>query len=273
MHPEHTLNCSEVHNRHWRVFRCSMLLHESVEKPVSIYLEWTWSRDKGRAESRTASMRKRLALRLSMVIGNYGANTSSSTVEWALAELTRHPDVLKRAQLERDSVVRDPASLPLMQAVVKETFRLHPPTPLSLPLMASEACEVSGYSVPKGATLLVNIWAITHDPASWPEPLEFRPARFLPGGRHESIDVKGKDFEIIPFGAGRRVCSGMSLGMRMVQPMAATLAHGFDWRLPAGMRPENLDMEEAYGLKLQRAAPLMAYPVPRLVPAAYEGRC
>lgn len=183
-----------------------------------------------------------------------GTDTSSSTVEWALAELIRHPDVLKRAQLEFDSVVGrsrlvsqpDLRSLPLMQAVVKETFRLHPPTPLSLPGMASEACEVSGYSIPKGATLLVNIWAIAHDPASWPEPLEFRPARFLPSG-----DVKGKDFELIPIGAGRRVCAGMSLGIRMVQPMAATLVRAFDWRLPAGMRPENLAMEEAYGLTLQ----------------------
>ncbi|WOK92304.1 flavonoid 3'-monooxygenase [Canna indica] len=207
-----------------------------------------------------------------------GTDTSSSTVEWALAELIRQPDVLRRAQHELDSVVgrgrlvseSDLPNLPLLQAIVKETFRLHPSTPLSLPRMASEACEVAGYAVPKGATLLVNIWAITHDPESWRQPLEFRPERFLPGGEREGVDLRGNDFELIPFGAGRRICAGMSLGIRMVQFMTATLVHAFEWGLPEGQVAEKLDMEEAYGLTLQRAVPLMVHPSPRLVAAAYE---
>ncbi|THU62143.1 hypothetical protein C4D60_Mb01t02030 [Musa balbisiana] len=210
-----------------------------------------------------------------------GTDTSSSTVEWALAELIRHPDVLKQAQRELDSVVgrsrlvteSDLPNLRFLQAVIKETFRLHPSTPLSLPRVASEACEVGGYQIPRGATLLVNIWAITHDPASWPNPLEFNPARFLPGGGHENVDLRGQDFELIPFGAGRRICAGMSLGIRMVQFMTATLVHAFDWSLPEGQKPEKLDMEEAYGLTLQRAVPLMVNPLPRLTSAAYEAGC
>ncbi|XP_020105136.1 flavonoid 3'-monooxygenase-like [Ananas comosus] len=206
-----------------------------------------------------------------------GTDTSSSTVEWALAELIRHPEILKQAQLELDSVVgrtrivseSDLPNLPTLQAIIKETFRLHPSTPLSLPRIAAEACEIDGYCIPKRATLLVNVWAIARDPAIWPDPLEFRPARFLPGGRHENVDVKGSDFELIPFGAGRRICAGLSLGLRMVQLMTATLVHAFDWTLPDGQPPEKLDMEEAYGLTLQRAAPLVARPVPRLLPEAY----
>ncbi|KAK8939340.1 Flavonoid 3'-monooxygenase [Platanthera guangdongensis] len=97
-----------------------------------------------------------------------------------------------------------------------------------------------------GATLLVNIWAISRDQSSWPEePLAFRPERFLAGGFHEGVDLKGGNFELIPFSTGRRICTGMSLGLRMVQFMTATLVHAFDWRL--GEAAGKFDMVEAYG--------------------------
>lgn len=207
-----------------------------------------------------------------------GTETTSSIVEWAVAELIRHPDILKQAQEELDTIVgrdrlvseSDLPRLTFFNAIIKETFRLHPSTPLSLPRMASEECEVAGYRIPKGAELLVNIWGIARDPALWPDPLEYRPARFLPGGSHENIDVKGGDFGLIPFGAGRRICAGLSWGLRMVTITAATLVHSFDWELPAGQTPDKLNMEEAFSLLLQRAVPLMAHPVPRLLPSAYQ---
>jgi flavonoid 3'-monooxygenase len=207
-----------------------------------------------------------------------GTDTTSSTVEWALAELIRHKDVLTQAQRELDDIVgqdrlvteSDLPHLTFLTAVIKETFRLHPSTPLSLPRVATEDCEVEGYRIPKGTTLLVNVWAIARDPASWgPDALEFRPARFLAGGLHESVDVKGSDYELIPFGAGRRICAVLSWGLRMVTLMTATLVHAFDWSLVDGLTPEKLDMEEAYGLTLQRAAPLMVRPIPRLLSSAY----
>ena len=206
-----------------------------------------------------------------------GTDTTSSTVEWALAELIRHPDVLAKAQQELDAVVgrgrlvseSDLPRLAYLAAVVKETFRLHPSTPLSLPRVAAEECEVDGYRIPRGTTLLVNVWAIARDPDAWPEPLEFRPGRFLPGGLHDGVDVKGSDFELIPFGAGRRICAGLSWGLRMVTLMTAALVHALDWHLADGMTADKLDMEEAYGLTLQRAVPLMVRPKPRLLPSAY----
>jgi flavonoid 3'-monooxygenase len=207
-----------------------------------------------------------------------GTDTTSTIVEWSLAELIRHPDILKQAQEELDAVVgrdrlvseTDLPRLTFFNAVIKETFRLHPSTPLSLPRMAAEDCEVAGYRVPKGSELLVNVWGIARDPALWPEPLEFRPARFLPGGSHENVDVKGGDFQLIPFGAGRRICAGLSWGLRMVTLTSATLVHGFDWELPLGQTPDKLNMEEKFTLLLQRALPLMVRPVPRLLPSAYQ---
>lgn len=207
-----------------------------------------------------------------------GTDTTSSTVEWALAELIRDPCILKQLQHELDDVVgndrlvmeADLPRLTFLAAIIKETFRLHPATPLSLPRVAAEDCEVDGYRVSKGTTLILNVWAIGRDPASWsPNPLEFRPSRFLPGGSHESTDVKGGDYELIPFGAGRRICAGLGWGLRMVTLMTATLVHAFDWSLVDGMTPEKLNMEEAYGQTLQRAVPLVVQPVPRLLSSAY----
>lgn len=207
-----------------------------------------------------------------------GTETTSTIVEWAVAELIRHPDLLQQAQEELDAVVgrarvvseADLPRLPFFTAVIKETFRLHPSTPLSLPRMASEECFVAGYRIPKGTELLVNIWGIARDPALWPDPLEFRPSRFLAGGSHADVDLKGADFGLIPFGAGRRICAGLSWGLRMVTITAATLVHAFDWELPAGQTPDKLNMEEAFSLLLQRAMPLMVHPVRRLLPSAYE---
>ncbi|CAH8270428.1 unnamed protein product [Arabidopsis lyrata] len=206
-----------------------------------------------------------------------GTDTSASTVDWAIAELIRHPDIMNKAREELDSVVgrdrpvneSDISQLPYLQAVIKENFRLHPPTPLSLPHIASESCEINGYHIPKGSTLLTNIWAIARDPDQWSDPLTFKPDRFLPGGEKSGVDVKGSDFELIPFGAGRRICAGLSLGLRTIQFLTATLVQGFDWELAGGITPEKLNMEESYGLTLQRAVPLMVHPKPRLAPNVY----
>ncbi|KAF4403066.1 hypothetical protein G4B88_027837 [Cannabis sativa] len=206
-----------------------------------------------------------------------GTDTSSSTVEWAIAELIRHPKIMARVQEELDHVVgrdrlvsdADLTQLTYLQAVIKEIFRLHPSTPLSLPRMASQDCEINGYHIPKGSTLLVNVWAIARDPEQWTDPLEFRPERFLPGGEKAHVDIKGNDFEVIPFGAGRRICVGMTMGLRMVKLLTATLVHAFNMKLPNELLPEKLNMDEAYGLTLQRAAPLIIEPQPRLAQHVY----
>ncbi|XP_066334263.1 flavonoid 3'-monooxygenase CYP75B4-like [Miscanthus floridulus] len=215
------------------------------------------------------------ALILNLIVA--GTDTTSTIVEWSLAKLIRHPSLLRQAQDELDAVVgrerlvleSDLPRLTFVNAAIKETFRLHPTTPLSVPRIAADECEAAGYHIQRGAQLLVNLWGIGRDPEVWPDPLEFRPARFLPGGSHSDVDVKGGDFGLIPFGAGRRICAGLSWGMRMVTLTSATLVHAFDWQLPAGQTPEKLDMEEAFTLMLQRAAPLVLRPVPRLLPSAY----
>ncbi|KAG6487551.1 flavonoid 3',5'-hydroxylase 1-like [Zingiber officinale] len=203
-----------------------------------------------------------------------GTDTSAIIVEWALAEMLKNPVILRRLQLEIDSVVgrdrlvceSDLSKLPYLHAVCKEALRLHPSTPLGLPHFSFDACEVEGYYIPPNTRLLVNIWAIGRDPRAWDHPHEFEPERFLAGGRASGIDPQGNDFELIPFGAGRRICAGKMAGMVFVHYMMGLLVHAFDWRLPKG---EELDMGEKFGLALPKVVPLKALPTARLPRSAY----
>ncbi|XP_058085878.1 geraniol 8-hydroxylase-like [Magnolia sinica] len=194
-----------------------------------------------------------------------GSDTSSSTVEWAMTELLRSPNTMAKVRSElietiglgRQAEESDINRLPYLQAVVKETLRLHPPAPLLVPHRAVSNVEICGFTIPKHTQVLVNAWAIGRDAHVWVDPTTFSPERFL--GSH--VDFKGRDFELIPFGAGRRICPGMPLANRMVHLMLCSLLHTFDWKLPDGMAPHDLDMRDQFGITLQKLVPLRAIPV------------
>ncbi|CAL5066976.1 unnamed protein product [Urochloa decumbens] len=202
-----------------------------------------------------------------------GTESSAVTIEWSMSELLRHPDAMAAAAAELDRVVgrerwvteRDLPDLPYVDAVVKETMRLHPVGPLLVPHHAREHTVVAGYDVPAGARVLVNVWAVARDPASWPDaPGAFRPERFLAGAGGAGVDVRGAHFELLPFGAGRRMCPAVDLAMKLVAAGVATMVQGFTWSLPEGMKPEDMSMEEHFGLSTKRKVPLVAVAEPRL---------
>ncbi|KAL4200960.1 hypothetical protein AMTRI_Chr02g213740 [Amborella trichopoda] len=176
-----------------------------------------------------------------------GSDTSSTTVEWAMAELLRNPDKMAMANMELSRIL----------GVVKETWRFHPPVPLLIPHRADATVNVAGYIVPKHTQVLINYWAIGRDPKVWDNPTAFLPERFLGC----NVDYKGKDFQFIPFGAGRRICPGLPLGVRMVHLILASLLHYFDWGLPDGMKAEEMDMRDKFGVTLQKLVPLRVIPV------------
>ncbi|KAH9697249.1 cytochrome p450 family protein expressed [Citrus sinensis] len=190
-----------------------------------------------------------------------GNDTTSITMEWAMAELLHNPEALLKTKLELEQIVgkgnpieeSDISQLPYLQAVVKETFRLHPAVPLLIPRKALEDVEVAGFTVPKGAQVFVNVWAIGRDESTWDKPHSFMPERFL----GLDVDFKGRNFELIPFGAGRRICPGLPLAIRMLHLMLGSLINSFDWKL----ENENMDMEEKFGLTVQKAQPLHVVPV------------
>ncbi|KAK4382987.1 cytochrome [Sesamum angolense] len=138
-------------------------------------------------------------------------------------------------------------------------MRLHPVGPLLIH-EGMEDCEVDGFYIQKKSRVLVNVWAIGRDPDAWTDPETFFPERFL----GSNVDVRGRDFQLIPFGTGRRGCPGLQLGLTIVQLMVAQLVHCFDWELPNGMQPSELDMSENFGLITARAKHLMAIPKYRL---------
>jgi cytochrome P450 len=145
-----------------------------------------------------------------------------------------------------------------LQLVIKETLRLHAAVPLLLPRECQEETRgVLGYDVPKGAMVLVNAWAIGRDSASWgPDAEEFRPERFEDGSVRAEVDFRGTNFEFVPFGAGRRICPGIALGLAVMELGLASLLFHFDWALPGGAVPEDLDMAEGLGITARRKTDL-----------------
>ncbi|KAF5782412.1 putative geraniol 8-hydroxylase [Helianthus annuus] len=196
---------------------------------------------------------------LALELFTAGTDTTTSTIEWAMAELIKNKNVMFELQEElkhkinSNTIVESEISnLPYLNACIKETLRLHPPAPLLLPHRAIQTCEVLNYTIPRGAQILVNIWAIGRDPKIWEDPLSFKPERFL----GSSLDFRGKDFEFIPFGAGRRMCPGLPSGITSVQSILASLILRFDWILPSDQDPVKLDMNEKFGVTLQKNKPL-----------------
>uniref|UniRef100_A0A0D9WSH6 Cytochrome P450 n=1 Tax=Leersia perrieri TaxID=77586 RepID=A0A0D9WSH6_9ORYZ len=197
-----------------------------------------------------------------------GSDTAATTLQWAMSELLNSPKVMQKAQNEVRQVLNGQgriseeslSTLHYLHLVIKETLRLHPPAPLLLPRECREPCQILGFDVPKGTMVLVNIFAIGRDPNYWDAPNEFTPERF----EENNIDFKGINFEYIPFGAGRRICPGMTFGLANVELALASLLYHFDWDLPDGMQPGDLDMAEALAVTARRETDLLVVPVVRV---------
>ncbi|KAK2436798.1 cytochrome P450 736A117 [Trifolium repens] len=200
------------------------------------------------------------ALILDMFAG--GTDTTYTVLEWAMAELFRHETVMRKLQDEVRTVVgnkthvteEDLVNMNYLKAVIKETLRLHVPIPLLVPRKSMEDVKLNGYDIAAGTQVMINAWAIARDPSSWDEPLEFKPERFM----NSSIDFKGLNFELIPFGAGRRGCPGVLFAISVNELVLANLVYQFDWKLPDGVAEKDLDMSETVGITCHRKYPLFA---------------
>nr|AMZ03404.1 cytochrome P450 CYP76AH17 [Plectranthus barbatus] len=201
-------------------------------------------------------------LMLDLFVG--GSETNTTSLEWTMSELVNNPDKMAKLKQELKSVVgerklvdeSEMPRLPYLQAVIKESLRIHPPGPLLLPRKAETDQEVNGYLIPKGTQILFNVWAMGRDPSIWKDPESFEPERFL----NQNIDFKGQDFELIPFGSGRRICPGMPLANRILHMATATMVHNFDWKLEQGT--DEADAKgELFGLAVRRAVPLRIIPL------------
>lgn len=194
-----------------------------------------------------------------------GSETTTTLIEWAMAEIMQDGNIMKKVQEELIQVVglnniveeSHLSKLEYLDAVIKETFRLHPVVPFLIPRTPSKTCIVGGYTIPKGCIVFLNTWAIHRDSKYWDNPLKFDPERFL----KNNMDYKGNNVSFMPFGSGRRLCPGVPLAEKMLMYVLASLLHSFEWRLPKG---EQHDLSEKFGITLKKRNPLVAVPSQRL---------
>ncbi|PKU64259.1 Cytochrome P450 71A9 [Dendrobium catenatum] len=180
-----------------------------------------------------------------------GTDTSSATIIWAMIELIRNPRVMKKLQEELQKATNGNShrliqeseleKLEYLKQVIKESLRLKPPL---IPRETIQECEIQGYTIPAYTRVIINAAAITTDPNIWENPLDFLPERF----EGMDVDFKGHDFELLPFGFGRRKCPGINFTMVIVELALANLLHCFDWSIPNGIKAEDINMEEAIGV-------------------------
>ncbi|KAK7273188.1 hypothetical protein RIF29_14236 [Crotalaria pallida] len=183
-----------------------------------------------------------------------GTDTSAITLEWAMSNLLNHPEIMKKARKELDSLTgqdrlldeSDISNLLYLQNIVNETLRLHPAAPLLVPRLYSEECTIGEYKVPKDATLFVNAWAIHRDPKLWDDPMLFKPERF---------EKEGEVKKLLSFGLGRRACPGGNLAQRTVSLTLGILIQCFEWKRT---KEELIDMTEGKGVTVPKKIPLEA---------------
>ncbi|CAN6989344.1 hypothetical protein IGI04_002499 [Brassica rapa subsp. trilocularis] len=188
-----------------------------------------------------------------------GTDTSSTLLEWEMQELLNHPKCLKRLQEEVRTVCKGKSSvseddiqdMDYLRAVIKETLRLHPPVPLMVPHISTEDANLRGHHIPAGTQVMINLFAVGREVATWgPDADEFKPERHL----NSSADFRGQDFELIPFGAGRRMCPGTSFAVVLNEVALANLMLGFDWKSTEDQT--KTDVPESIGAVIRRMNPL-----------------
>ncbi|KAJ0578378.1 putative cytochrome P450 [Helianthus annuus] len=192
-----------------------------------------------------------------------GTDTTFASLEWAISELLRNPHTMKELQEEARKIGQgrltipeeDIEKMPYLKAVLKEALRLHVPVPLLIPRESTKEVKLLGYDIPAHTQVMINAWAIARDPSIWEEPEEFRPERFL----NIRTDYKGFDFELIPFGAGRRMCPGISFAETIMELALANLVYKFVFTLPS---EDGLDMTELDSITVHRKFPILVIPTP-----------
>ncbi|KAG2693736.1 hypothetical protein I3760_08G110100 [Carya illinoinensis] len=229
---------------------------------LQILLE-IWEKDKG---ANLISMTQLKVVLLDIVVA--ASDTTTTMSEWVMARLMKHSETMRKVHEELTEIVGmdnlvEESHLPklhYLDAVIKETLRLRPPIPFLIPCTPSESSIIGGYHVPKGSRIFVNVWAIQRNPNYWDNPLEFKPKRFLNDG-YGRFAYLGNNFKYFPFGLGRRICAGITLGDKTLKYILASILHSFEWKFPRGSK---IDVSDTFGIITKKKNPTIAIPTPRL---------
>ncbi|KAG5575287.1 hypothetical protein H5410_055421, partial [Solanum commersonii] len=184
------------------------------------------------------------------------SDTSAAMVIWSMTILIKNPKAMKKVQEEIRNLIGnkgivnedDIQNMSYLRAVIKETLRLFPPIPLLIARESMKKSTLEGFELQPRTIVYVNAWAIARDPEIWENPEEFMPERFL----NSDINFKGQDYEFIPFGARRRGCPAMALGVASVELALSNLLYAFDWELPYGLKKEDIDINGRPGITVNK---------------------
>jgi cytochrome P450 family 89 subfamily A len=201
---------------------------------------------------------------------NAGTDTTSTGLQWIMAELIKNPVIQDKLYAEiksspgdddREVSEEDVHAMPYLKAVILEGLRKHPPGHFVLPHKAAEDMELGGYLVPKGATVNFMVAEMGRDDREWKDLMEFTPERFLEGGDSTGVNVMGtKAIRMMPFGVGRRIYAGICVTMLYLEYFITNMVREFEWReVPS----EEVDFAEKGKFTTVMKKPLHAHLVPR----------
>ncbi|KAL1813605.1 hypothetical protein DCAR_0625968 [Daucus carota subsp. sativus] len=208
---------------------------------------------------------------------NGGTDTTSTTLQWIMANLVKYPQVQEKLYQEIVSVVGEKGDLaekavkeeqlqqmPYLKAVVLETLRRHPPGHFVLPHSVTQEVELDGYVIPKNAMVNFMVAEMGRDGEVWKDPMEFKPERFLSGNEgEEGFDITcSREIKMMPFGAGRRICPGSALALLHLEYFVANLVWNFEWKPAAGNSDVDLSEEQEFTVGMKH--PLLVSISPRV---------
>jgi sterol 14-demethylase len=163
-----------------------------------------------------------------------GHHTSSGTAAWTMIELLRHPEVMQQVTKELDELYADGSSvsfqalreIPVLEATLKETLRMHPPLILLL-RVAKEDIEIGGHLIPEGTLVGATPKVSNMIPEDFPSPQSFDPGRYI-DPRQEDLTNR---WTWIPFGAGRHRCVGNAFAMMQMKAIFSVILRDFEFEM------------------------------------------
>ncbi|KAM3374274.1 cytochrome 89A2 [Capsicum galapagoense] len=205
---------------------------------------------------------------------NGGTDTTSTSLQWIMANLVNYPSIQEKLYKEISEVVNrgnpkpkevkeeDLEKMSYLKAVILEGLRRHPPGHFLQPHMVTEEVELNGYAIPKNTPINFMVADMNLDPQVWDNPLDFKPERFLSAnGVTEAFDITGvREIKMMPFGAGRRVCPAYGLAMLHLEYFVANLIWHFEWKAVDG---SNVDLSEKQEFTVTMKKPLCVRVHPR----------
>ncbi|BAT91239.1 hypothetical protein LR48_Vigan08g202600 [Vigna angularis] len=205
---------------------------------------------------------------------NAGSDTTSTALEWIMANLVKCPKIqesvvgeIRRVMVgreDREVKEEDLHKLPYLKAVILEGLRRHPPLHFVAPHRVTKDVVLNGYLVPTYASVNFLVAEIGRDPTAWDEPMAFKPERFMNIGDQNggtTFDIMGsKEIKMMPFGAGRRMCPGYALAMLHLEYFVANFLWNFEWKVVDG---EHVDLSEELQFTTVMKNPLKVHILPR----------